>query len=170
MGLVWRLLRQHISIGQFVGFFFANLFGMFIVLLGIQFYNDVIPVFTAEDSFTKADYVILSKKIGMASTISGASNTFSDNEIDDVKAQGFIKDVGTFTGNDFRVSATMGVSGTNILNSEIFLQSVPDRFVDTPLDSWTYADGSKEVPIIIPRTYINMYKGLFGSITTFLDL
>ena len=69
MGLVWRLLRQHISIGQFVGFFFANLFGMFIVLLGIQFYTDVIPVFTAEDSFMKADYVILSKKIGMASTI-----------------------------------------------------------------------------------------------------
>lgn len=163
MGLVWRLLRQHISIGQFVGFFFANLFGMFIVLLGIQFYNDVIPVFTAEDSFMKADYVILSKKIGMASTISGASNTFSDNEIDDVKAQGFIKDVGAFTGNDFRVSATMGVSGTNILNSEIFLQSVPDRFVDTPLDSWTYADGSKEVPIIIPRTYINMYNFGFAQ-------
>ncbi len=163
MGLVWRLLRQHISIGQFVGFFFANLFGMFIVLLGIQFYNDVIPVFTAEDSFMKADYVIISKKIGTASTISGASNTFSDNEIDDVRSQNFIKDTGIFTGNDFRVSATMGVSGMNILNSEIFLQSVPDRFVDTSLDSWTYTDGSKEVPIIIPRTYINMYNFGFAQ-------
>lgn len=163
MGLVWRLLRQHISIGQFVGFFFANLFGMFIVLLGIQFYNDVIPVFTAEDSFMKADYVIISKKIGTASTISGASNTFSDSEIDDVRSQNFIKDTGTFIGNDFRVSATMGVSGTNILNSEIFLQSVPDRFVDTSLDSWSYTEGSKEVPIIIPRTYINMYNFGFAQ-------
>ena len=33
MNLVWKLLRQHISIGQFVGFFFAILFGMFIILL-----------------------------------------------------------------------------------------------------------------------------------------
>ena len=26
--LVWKLLRQHISIGQLAGFFLANLFGM----------------------------------------------------------------------------------------------------------------------------------------------
>ena len=28
--LVWKLLRQHISIGQLAGFFLANLFGMII--------------------------------------------------------------------------------------------------------------------------------------------
>ena len=71
MNLVWKLLRQHISIPQFIGFFFANLFGMFIVLLGFQFYNDVLPVFTSQDSFMKADYLIVSKKIGAANAISG---------------------------------------------------------------------------------------------------
>ena len=49
--LVWKLLRQHISIGQLAGFFLANLFGMMIVLLSVQFYKDVIPVFTEGDSF-----------------------------------------------------------------------------------------------------------------------
>ena len=39
--LVWKLLRQHISIGQLAGFFLANLFGMMIVLLSVQFYNEV---------------------------------------------------------------------------------------------------------------------------------
>ena len=58
MNLVWKLLRQHISIPQFAGFFFANLFGMLIVLLGWQFYKDVAPVFTAEDSFMKSDFLI----------------------------------------------------------------------------------------------------------------
>ena len=53
MNLVWKLLRRHISIPQFVGFFFANLFGMLTVLLGIQFYSDIKPVFTAKDSFMK---------------------------------------------------------------------------------------------------------------------
>jgi len=47
MNLVWKLLRRHISIPQFVGFFFANLFGMLTVLLGIQFYSDIKTVFTA---------------------------------------------------------------------------------------------------------------------------
>ena len=43
MNLVWKLLRQHISISQFAGFAFANLFGMLIVLFGFQFYQDVLP-------------------------------------------------------------------------------------------------------------------------------
>ena len=33
MNLVWKLLRQHVSVPQFIGFFFANLCGMLIVLL-----------------------------------------------------------------------------------------------------------------------------------------
>lgn len=45
MNLVWKLLRQHISLSQFAGFFFANLFGMLVVLLGVQFYADVAPAF-----------------------------------------------------------------------------------------------------------------------------
>ena len=40
--MVWKLLRRHLSIVQFVGFFLANLLGMFIVLLSIQFYQDVL--------------------------------------------------------------------------------------------------------------------------------
>ena len=56
MRFVWKLLRQHISVPQLAGFFFANLFGMVIVLLGVQFYKDVIPVFTDGDSFMKKDY------------------------------------------------------------------------------------------------------------------
>lgn len=61
--LVWKLLRQHISIGQLTGFFLANLFGMLIVLLSIQFYRDVLPVFTQGDSFMKKNYIIATKKI-----------------------------------------------------------------------------------------------------------
>ena len=81
MSLVWKLLRQHISISQFAGFFFANLFGMLIVLFGFQFYHDVLPVFTAEDSFMKADYLVVSKRIGTGSTLSGRTNAFSEQEV-----------------------------------------------------------------------------------------
>ena len=55
MNLVWKLLRQHISIPQFVGFFFANLVGVATILLGVQFYNDY-KALDSEDSFMKADY------------------------------------------------------------------------------------------------------------------
>lgn len=163
MNLVWKLLRQHISIPQFIGFFFANLFGMFIVLLGFQFYNDVLPVFTSQDSFMKADYLIVSKKIGAASAISGRTNTFSIAEADDLAGQRFTKNVGKFTSTEYKVDANMGVNGQSILNSEMFFESVPDKFVDVPLQDWTYQEGSREVPIILPRTYLNMYNFGFAQ-------
>lgn len=163
MNLVWKLLRQHISIPQFVGFFFANLFGMFIVLLGFQFYNDVLPVFTSQDSFMKADYLIVSKKIGAASAISGKSNAFSSSELDDMARQKFTKKAGKFTSTEYKVDANMGVNGQSVLNSELFFESVPDGFVDVPLQDWKYETGSKEVPIILPRTYINMYNFGFAQ-------
>ena len=82
--LVWKLLRQHISIGQLTGFFFANLFGMVIVLLSAQFYKDVLPIFTEGDSFMKKDYIIATKRISTLGTFAGKNNTFSPKEIEEV--------------------------------------------------------------------------------------
>lgn len=156
--MIWKLLRAHISVPQFVGFFFANLCGMIIVLLGIQFYNDVLPVFTQEDSFMKADYVMVSKHIGMGTTISGANTDFTKNEIEDVASQPFVRKVCGFTSTNYKVDAHMGISGQPVLSSELFFESVPDDFVEIDKNLWGWKEGKKEVPVIVPRTYINMYN------------
>lgn len=163
MDLVWKLLRQHISIGQFVGFFFANLFGMLIVLLGIQFYHDVVPVFTAEDSFMSSDYVIVSKKIGMGTTLSGRSHDFSAAEVENLGRQPFVRHIGAFTSARYKVEATMGINGKSILNTELPIESVPDEFIDVPLNNWNYTEGDQTIPIILPRSYINMYNFGFAQ-------
>ena len=163
MKLVWKLLRQHISWPQFVGFFFANLFGMTIVLLGYQLYCDILPIFTANDSFLKADYLVVSKKIGMANALGQQHLGFSKDEIADLQAQPFVKGVGQFTSTAYKAEATMGVSGMKILNSELFFESVPDPFVDVSLDNWHYMPGDSLVPVILPRSYIAMYNFGFAQ-------
>ena len=163
MKLLWKLLRQHISVPQFIGFFFANLFGMLIVLLGYQFYCDVLPVFTAEDSFMKSDYLIVSRKIGTGNTISGRTNTFSKSDIEDFSSQKFVSKVAKFTSAEYKLDATMDIGGQNVLNSELFFESVPDNFVDVKLNEWKYTQKEKSVPIILPRSYINMYNFGFAQ-------
>lgn len=165
MNLVWKLLRQHISVPQFAGFFFANLFGMLIVLLGFQFYHDVVPIFTAEDSFMKSDFMIVNKKIGTASSISGRSNTFSNSEIDDIGQQSFSDKIGKFTSTEYKVDANMSVNDVPVLdNGEISFESVPDNFVEVKqLSDWKYTPGSKIVPIILPRIYLTMYNFGFAQ-------
>lgn len=163
MNLVWKLLRQHISIGQFAGFSLANLLGVLIILFGFQFYNDVLPVFTGDDSFMKNNYIIINKTIGTASTLTGRTNTFSNSDISEIQSQKFVRGVGQFVSANYKVEASMGVQGVNILNSELFLESVPDRFVDVSLSKWQYTPGDTTVPIILPRSYITMYNFGFAQ-------
>lgn len=163
MRLVWKLLRQHISVPQFAGFFFANLVGMLIVLLGFQFYHDVLPVFTAKDSFLKADYLILSKRISTTDVFTGRGHDFSGSEIDDLSAQPFVTSVGKFTSTNYRVDASLSVNGIPLMKTDFFFESVPDDFVDISSSEWSYKPGDDRVPIILPRSYINMYNFGFAQ-------
>ena len=160
--MVWKLLRQHISVSQLAGFFLANLCGMIIVLLGIQFYRDVLPVFTQGDSFIKKDFVIVSKKVSTLGTLVGKSRTFSTGDVAEIEEQPFTKSVGRFLPSQFKVSAGMGMQGIR-MSTDMFFESVPDEFVDVKLDKWTFDPSSDVVPIIIPRNYLNLYNFGFAQ-------
>ena len=164
MSLVWKLMRRHISLGQLAGFFFANLCGMVIVLLSIQFYQDVAPVFTEGDSFMKKDYIIVSKKVSTLGSFVGKSSTFSASEIEEIEEQPFTKGVGEFTPSQFKVSAGVGMEQLGLnLSTAMFFESVPNRYVDVNLDEWHFEPGQDVVPIIIPRNYLNLYNFGFAQ-------
>ena len=164
MSLVWKLMRRHISMGQLAGFFFANLCGMVIVLLGIQFYQDVAPVFTEGDSFMKKDYLIVSKKVSTLGSFVGKSSTFSNSDIEEILDQPFTKEVGAFTPSQFKVSAGVGMEQIGLnMSTAMFFESVPDKYVDVNLDEWHFEPGQEIVPIIIPRNYLNLYNFGFAQ-------
>lgn len=161
MRLVWKLLRRHISLPQLAGFFFANLLGMVIVLLSLQFYRDVKPVFSKDDGFINPDYIILSKRVYKDR---GASSTFSKEEVDDLKAQSFTKSLGTFTATKYEVSCDMDITGLAQVETDLFFESVPDAFVDVNSKEWRFDEGDDMVPIVLPRAYLAIYN--FGFAPT----
>jgi hypothetical protein len=164
MNLVWKLLRRHISLPQLAGFFFANLLGMLIVLLSLQFYRDVKPVFSEEDGFIRPDFLILSKRISALGTIGlGSVSTFSEKEMNELASQPFAKRVGAFTASQYKVSCSMGIDGVAQLGTEMFFESVPDAFVDADLQKWHFNEGDEVVPIILPRTYLAIYNFGFAQ-------
>ena len=164
MNLVWKLMRRHISLAQLAGFFLANLCGMVIVLLGIQFYQDVSPVFTQGDSFMKKDFIIVSKKVSTIGSFVGKSTTFGEGEINEIKEQPFAKEVGAFTSSQFKVSAGVSMEQIGInLSTAMFFESVPDRYVDVSSDEWRFEPGEQTIPIILPRNYLNLYNFGFAQ-------
>ena len=159
MSLLWKLLRQHISIFQLGSFFLAGLVGMFIILFSLQFYIDVIPLFQGKDSVFKKEYLVLSKSVSTMGALFGATGTFSEKEIQALKRQDFVNEVGCFTPSLYKVSASLGMEGTRFhVNTEMFFESVSDAYVDAVSGKWTYEEGSHTIPIILPRSYLNLYN------------
>jgi hypothetical protein len=48
-------------------------------------------------------------------------------------------------------------------STDMFFESVPDDFLDVSAEQWEYDPDSHLVPIILPRTYLNLYNFGFAS-------
>ncbi len=157
MRLLWKLLRCHLSMAQLVGFSLAGLVGMTVVLGALQAYRDIRPIVDRPDSFLRGDYLVLSKRVNALNTLGLGSNDFTPGELDDLRAQPFVREVGALTPADYRITGSVGMGGVN-LSTYLFFESVPDRFLDVEAAEWNYEPGSRDIPIIIPRNYVNLYN------------
>lgn len=159
--IVWRLLRKNVSVAQIVGYALANLVGLSIVLTALQFYQDISNVWNGDDSFLSKDYIIISKRVAFLDTFMGKVS-FSEGEISDIKAQPWADKVGVFTAADFDVSASVDLAGRG-MSTYLFLEAIPDEFIDIKPSDWGYTPGEKKVPIILSKEYLTLYNFGFAS-------
>jgi len=162
MKLIWRLLRQNINVVQLGGFFLANLAGITIILVACQFYFDISPIFSQKDDMFRRDYFTITKKVSLMNAFSSNSGGFSQREIEDLRNTGFVKDLGAFTSSQFGVHASISQGGMGF-NTEMFFESVPDKFVDIKPDNWHFAPGDNVIPIILPKNYLDLYNFGFAD-------
>lgn len=162
--LLLRLLKRHISPAQLLGFVLANLIGLGILLLGLQFYRDALTALSAKDSLMRADYLIISKQV-TSGLFGSRDNSFTTEEIADLEQQPFVAALGRFTPSKFQVSAGLGLGSTlgGGLSTYMFLEAVPDRFLDLKPSDWHWEEGQQEVPLIIPRSYLGLYNSAFAQ-------
>lgn len=162
--LVNKLLRRHVNAWQMAGFVLANLCGMAIVLTAVQFFSDLKPLLTGNDSFMRPGHIVVTKRVSTVGTFTGASTAFSDDEIDDLEEQPFVQKLGRYTPALFTVFATIGGGSLPVkFSTDMFFEAVPDEFLDVDLKQWSYNPDKPDVPIILPRTYLNLYNFGFAS-------
>lgn len=160
--LLWKLLRKHVSAGQMAGFSVASLIGLVIVLLALQFYSDIRPLFSSDDSFMKQDYIVLTKTVSSLGSIVGASTEFSQNEIDELAGQPWVRKVGRFSTPQYRIYGSL-TFGNRSLRTYLFYESVPDEFIDELPDDWGFDPDEGRVPIIVSRDYLALYNFGFAA-------
>ena len=158
MHLLWKLLRRHLSPGQLAGFALANFLGMMIVLLSVQFYQDLAPAFAGDDGPLPPDYLMVSKRVG---AFSSASLEFMPAEQEELSRQPFVKSLGAFSASRYRVKCRVGMQDIRF-SSDMFFESVPDRFVDVDARAWQWHEG-EHVPIVLPKSYLAIYNFGFAQ-------
>lgn len=152
------------NFAQLGGFFLASLIGFTILLCGIQFSRDILPVFSQGDSFMKEDFLVISRKINALHSLNPAAARFTKSEIEALRDFPGIIKVGAFTPARFKVTGGMQMEGTDLyFQTYLFFEAVPDEFLDVTTDSWHFNPGDTALPIIIPRTYLNLYNFGFAE-------
>ena len=161
--IIWKLLRQHISKSQLIGFAITNLIGLTIVLLAVQFYRDVRPVFNDEESFISKDYLIITRAVTGAGAMMGNNGEFSNSDIQDLENQPWCRQVGKFINSDFAIDARLGVGSSHSMHTQFFFEAIPDEFIDIDPDEWGFTPGKPEVPVVISRDYLSLYNFGFAA-------
>ena len=159
MRLIWKLLRKHISILELAAFFVANLIGMAVILAGVQIYSDLSPMLTGEESLIGNDYMIISHPI---ERVGGETPKITAEEIDALRHESFVEDLGVFASSKFRVDGGIEFKGQK-MSTMMFFEAVPDNFIDVDTDNWYFTEGEELIPIILPRNYLNLYNFGFSQ-------
>ena len=163
MDLISRLLRKNTSSARIAGFVLSNFIGLAIIVGGLQFYQDARTLWETDGSFIKTDYLVVNKKVTSANLWGDASSGFTPEEVDDLRSQPWVRDVGKFSSTDYRVWASVSQGGKG-MSTMLFFESIPDRFVDVDAGVWNYTPGDEVVPVVVSKDYLALYNfGFAGS-------
>lgn len=164
MKLLIKILRHNVNVWQIISFVLANLVGGAIVLLGIQAYRDADRFLAADGAVLGDGQLVITKPVSGMSAITsmlGIEPRFTSAEIDSLSLLPSVSRVGAFTPARCQVRGQIAVGQLNLV-TDMFLESVPDDFIDVPLSDgklqWSASVTDRVVPIIIPRSYLNLYN------------
>ena len=157
-----RLLRRNLSKVQLAGFILSNFIGLAIVISGIQFYADVRPIWERDDSFINQDYLIINKKVTSSHMMGMEDTGIKPAEIRDMENQPWVRRLGKFSSADYSVKAFMQ-QGDRGMSTSMFLEAIPDNFIDIDPADWHFQPGDSIVPMIISKDYLTLYNFGFAS-------
>lgn len=162
MNLSGKLLLKNMSAGRMAAFILSNVMGLLIVAGAIQFYTDARGIWEDEDGFMSADYLVVNKQVTGSTLYNPAESEFNEEEISELERQPWVRSVGRFKTASFRVGGSLTHGGAG-MSSALFLESVPDRYLDVSARDWHYTPGQQIVPLIIPKDYLTLYNFGFAA-------
>jgi hypothetical protein len=119
-------------------------------------YHDLLEGKTNQDSV--ANFLVINKVLNSKTF---GSTTLQVNEIEKIKQQKFIDDVGILTPSRYKASV-QSYSEMFPFYTEISFESVPASFIDVNNKDWKWDNQSNYIPMIAPNMFLDFYNFQFS--------
>lgn len=159
-----KLQKKTIVKTQLLGYIITLCVGVFIVLTSMQLYFDLKPLMTNQTDVFNDKTAVISKEVSLFKSVDKERLYFSNEEISELQAQPFVKDVSTFNNADFKIKAFSNQSeNVPLFQTDLFFESIPDNYIDVKSEDWIWNESDEVVPIIIPEDYLKLYNFGFAE-------
>ena len=130
------------------------LIGTTLLLLALQLFQDA-QSYLKENEGPK-NYFTINKKVegGALVNLGKKEESFSKEELDNIRNLDGVKRIGGFTRNQFPLTLYIWPTGKIGLGAaaktDLFFESIPDEFLDFIPEEWDWEENSSLIPIMVP--------------------
>ncbi len=154
-----RLIYQGLGWIRLGGMAGGVMLGWWLLFGGVHLARIVRQTLREQRDLLASEYLIVNKPVGLAGLLRADTAGFTEAELDDLRRQPFVQSLAPFQAGRFAVRASTGAdSVVPGLESDLFLEAVPDEYLDFEPTEWRWAPGMTEVPIVVPRDYLALYN------------
>ena len=130
--------------------------GVLLLLCSIQMFINIRQM-VKEGNIRKNgfDYVPITKSMTPETMRRPGKNLFTQQDIDEINSKPFIEDAAPLIANQFRIQLSAG----KLLpfQTEFFIESLDNDFIDTLPPSFSWQEGQQTVPIIFSSDFFEIY-------------
>jgi hypothetical protein len=129
--------------------------GVLLLLCSVQMYININQLLKERNpKKTGFDFISVTKTVTDENMV--RDNRFTSDDLKEIQSQQFIDDAAPLIANQFRVKASAG--SIIPFSTDLFLESINEKFIDTVPPNFTWQEGQTDVPIIFSSDFLEMYN------------
>jgi len=156
--MISKLIRKNYTRIQIYGASIGALAGFILLLSTGQFYFEMDKILSDNKDLIDPEYIVINKKISLLKTFNLTHAGFKPEEIEEVREQAWAERVEGFISNQFALSAYTESDRFPDFYTDLFFESIPNEFLDVKDENWDWEPGQKQLPVILPQDYLNLYN------------
>lgn len=103
-------------------------------------------------------FLTISKRVTNEKMGKPSTTLFTPTEIDAMKGAPQVQETGVLLSNRFPVFATLNAGAGGVFSTGMFVEAVPDGFIDKKPQDWAWQPGMSQVPMILSSDFLNLYN------------